>query len=98
MDTNPPEPRDYVGLDDQFDLRDLDPTHDAEDLVSLAVHQFIQRNKFEACSDALQDVTPRQWRAQLNQAAYELENSLTDALEQVEMGLHDGLYSSAIRK
>lgn len=82
---------DYYHWD--WDHHELDPQHDAKDAITLLVQQFVRRNQYKDHVSALMDVTPNQWIAQVNKAAEDLEQKLTEAMEQADDLLHAGEYS-----
>lgn len=77
---------------EELDTSKLDPSEDGE-LVHTLVHNFVKRQKYESHIGALQDVTPRQWRAQVNKAAIDLEAELHALLESWEHRLHVGEFA-----
>lgn len=80
-----------------IDAKRLDPQHDAQDAIALLVHQFVTRNKFTATEarapGSLDNVTPAQWRRQVNEAARTLDERLTEVMEEFEEQLHNGRFS-----
>jgi len=66
------------------------------ELVTTLVHRFVRDNKFEKLIDALDDVTPAEWRAQVNKAAEKLESDLIEVLENAENELHGGQFTASI--
>jgi hypothetical protein len=79
----------YAGC---IDTSKLNPQHDLEDAVTCLVVQFVMRNRFEANIDALDNVTPAQWRYQVQNAAEDLTRRLQETFDTIECDLHTGNY------